>query len=95
MTTGITNDKVSITLMQISQVTTKGQVTIPADIRKLFGMTPHSKVSFIVKDNEVKIAPAKSVVAATAGIFKSDIQKGTIEEETIAVEEAIAEEAMM
>ncbi len=79
--------------MYTSNVTTKGQVTIPVDIRRMLGLIPRSKVSFIVKDNEVKITPAQSVVAATAGILKSNYPRYTIEEETAAAEEAIAEEA--
>ena len=35
------------------RVTTKGQVTIPQDIRKKMGITPHSEVDFIEEDGRV------------------------------------------
>lgn len=34
----------------ISTITSQGQVTIPIQIRKLFGLKPGKKVQFIVKD---------------------------------------------
>lgn len=34
-------------------ITTKGQVTIPLDIRKKMGFLPHTEVQFLVKGNKV------------------------------------------
>ncbi len=77
----------------VTSMTKKGQVTIPADIRKLLGLEPHDKVAFVVEDNQVRITAAISVAERTAGIFKSDQPMLSIEEETRAAEEAMAEEA--
>jgi AbrB family looped-hinge helix DNA binding protein len=41
------------------KVTTKGQVTIPQDIREKLGMLPGSEVEFMVRGNAVKIVRAK------------------------------------
>jgi len=35
------------------QITSKGQVTIPMDIRNQFGLLPHTEVEFVVKNNQV------------------------------------------
>ena len=44
------------------RITTKGQVTIPQDIRNRLGLLPHCEVEFDVVGNSVrirKIAPAR------------------------------------
>lgn len=76
-----------------SSITSKGQVTIPADIRRLLGVAPHDKIAFVIDADQVRIAPATSVVARTAGILGSDHPKGTPAEEAVAAELAMAEEA--
>lgn len=35
------------------KITTKGQVTIPQEIREEFGLLPHTEVEFRVRDGEV------------------------------------------
>ncbi len=37
------------------RITTKGQVTIPQDIRERMGLLPHTEVEFLVEGNAVKI----------------------------------------
>jgi len=39
----------------MSRVTTKGQVTIPAEIRKRYGLLPHSEVEIIEEGGKVVI----------------------------------------
>jgi AbrB family looped-hinge helix DNA binding protein len=41
------------------RVTTKGQVTIPMDIREKFGLVPGTDVEFLVDGNTVRIVPAQ------------------------------------
>jgi len=79
-------------LQHTSRLTTKGQVTIPAELRRLLGLRPHEKVAFLVEDDQVRLAPARSVVAQTASMLKSKQPRLSPEEEKIAAEEAIAEE---
>lgn len=76
-----------------SSVTSKGQVTIPAHIRRLLGLSMSDKVAFLVSEGKVQIAPVRSVVARTAGMLRSDIAALSPREERAAAEEAIAEEA--
>jgi AbrB family looped-hinge helix DNA binding protein len=40
------------------RVTSKGQVTIPADIRARFGFVPGTEVEFVVEDDTVKLVRA-------------------------------------
>jgi AbrB family looped-hinge helix DNA binding protein len=37
------------------RITTKGQVTIPRDVREKMGLLPHSEVEFVVEGNVVMI----------------------------------------
>jgi antitoxin PrlF len=53
-------------------ITSKGQVTIPAEIRDHLGIKPKDKVRFEVsKDGSVTVAPARSHVLASFGAVKS------------------------
>lgn len=50
-----------------STVSSKGQVTIPMEIREFLGVEPQSRVAFDVVDNEVRIRKVSSVVDALYG----------------------------
>ncbi len=80
-------------LQRTARITSKGQVTIPAEVRRILGVRPHEKVAFIVERNQVRLAPAQSVVARTAGMLKSSRPRLSSREEKIAAEETMAEEA--
>ncbi|MDP2726290.1 MAG: AbrB/MazE/SpoVT family DNA-binding domain-containing protein [Dehalococcoidia bacterium] len=75
-----------------ARITTKGQVTIPAEIRHLLGLAPHDRVAFLVEAGQVKIAPATSVVARTAGMLKGDEPMLSTQREKSEAEEAMAQE---
>ncbi|MDA8189441.1 MAG: AbrB/MazE/SpoVT family DNA-binding domain-containing protein [Dehalococcoidales bacterium] len=79
-------------LQRSARITRKGQVTIPAEVRHLLGVHPHENVTFIVDKNQVRIVPAKSVVAQTAGMLKSPRPCLSPEEEENVAEDAVAEE---
>ncbi len=78
----------------LASVTTKGQVTIPVEVRKLLGVSAHDKLAFIVEDDQVRLQRRGSVVARTAGALKSDAPPLTAEALRQAAEEAIAEGAL-
>lgn len=78
----------------LASVTTKGQVTIPVEGRKLLGVSAHDKLDFIVEDDQVRLQRRGSVVARTAGALKSDARPLTAEALRQAAEAAIAEEAL-
>ena len=48
------------------KITTKGQVTIPQDIRERMGLLPNTEVEFLVEGNAVKIRR----VAGPRGSFR-------------------------
>jgi len=45
----------------LSTVTTKGQVTIPVDIRSLFHIRPNDRVNFVVEGNKIILTPVKGL----------------------------------
>jgi len=50
-----------------SKVTTRGQVSIPSQIRKRFNIEPESRVDWIVEANVIKVVPLpKDPVKKTA-----------------------------
>ncbi len=55
----------------IMRLTRKGQVTIPAPIRKRLGVEPNEQVAFIVEeDGEIKLQPAKATLEAVYGMVE-------------------------
>jgi len=77
-----------------SKITTKGQVTISVEIRRLLGVTPHDEVAFVVEGEQVRIKRKGSIVARTAGALKGAQPGLTDEQLREAAELAIAEEAV-
>lgn len=65
------------------KITTKGQVTIPQEIRERLGLLPHTEVDFAVRDNEVVLTKAatarrgKRVVEHVKG--RGDVRMSTDE----------------
>ena len=94
MNTYPTYQEVSDMNEQLTIVTRKGQVTIPADIRRALGIKEGDKVAFGLEDDQVKLTRKGSVVEQTAGALKSDIPALSLREERDAAEQAIAEEAL-
>ncbi|MBI5559054.1 MAG: AbrB/MazE/SpoVT family DNA-binding domain-containing protein [Deltaproteobacteria bacterium] len=45
----------------ISTVTTKGQVTIPATIRKKYGIHPNDRVDFLIEGHRIILVPVKTL----------------------------------
>ena len=76
----------------LSTITSKGQVTIPVEVRQSLGLKIGDKVAFTIEDSGVRVRKTGSVVAATAGIFKSQQPAKTAEGLRDAAEEAIAGE---
>ncbi len=65
------------------KITTKGQVTIPQDIRERLGLLPHTEVEFEVRGNVVVVAKAttgrrgRRIVESLRG--RGDVPKTTDE----------------
>jgi len=54
----------------LATITAKGQVTIPAEIRKALGLKPKDKVAFVFNQGEVKIEPSSSTLRLGFGAVK-------------------------
>jgi antitoxin PrlF len=77
--------------MSIATVTTKGQITIPKEIRDYLKLETGSKVEFVIDENgDVKIVPLNVPVEALSGVLhRPGMKNATVEE----MEAAIAEGA--
>ena len=74
--------------MQASTLTSKGQVTIPAGVRKQLGLQPGDRVGFIVEGGEVRLVRKESCMEAAFGICKTDRSVSIEEMEKIVKESA-------
>jgi AbrB family looped-hinge helix DNA binding protein len=71
--------------MDTGHVTSKGQLVIPAQIRRRYGIKPGTKIRFIERDQEILIQPVtREYIMSVRGMLKSD---------TSATEELLAERA--
>ena len=68
--------------MHSSTVTTKGQITIPAIIRKQFGLQVGTKVSFVVENEKIIVQPVPDkiedgfgLVSCTRSVSLDDMEK--------------------
>ena len=91
---GTTTRKVAEMKEWYTVVTRKGQVTVPADIRKALGLEVGDRVAFVLQDGEARLTRQGSVVEQTAGILKSNRPPLSAEQLREAAEEAIAQEAV-
>ena len=73
----------------LSNVTTKGQVTIPAEIRARFHIKPNDRVDFFVDGEHIVITPVKTL-KQLRGVVASD-GSGNINIEREAAKASVAE----
>jgi AbrB family looped-hinge helix DNA binding protein len=52
------------------RITTKGQVTIPQDIRERLGLLPHSEVTFEIDGDSVRIRKARGATRGSAIVVR-------------------------
>ena len=72
--------------MRESTVTTKGQTTLPKDVRKVLGLQPGDKLRYILLDGEVRILRARPVLDLEGALKRSGQKPVTLDE----MDEAIA-----
>jgi antitoxin PrlF len=77
--------------MTIAKITSKGQVTIPLEVRQKLGLEAGSRIDFVLtSDGNVVIEPVHSSVKSLEGIFHRSGRKAVSLDE---MEKAIAVEA--
>ncbi len=54
----------------IASITQRGQVTIPAEVRRLLGAKPRGKVAFQIDDGEVRLAAVEFTLETAYGSVK-------------------------
>ncbi len=72
--------------MQESTVTTKGQTTLPRDVRAALGLVSGDRVRYVILDGEVRILKAHSVKQLQGMLARHGQEPLTLE----TMEEAIA-----
>ena len=77
----------------LATISSKGQVTIPAEVRHALSLKQGDKLSFQLTDQAIILRRTGSVVAATAGLLKGDYPTLSAEELRAAAETAMAQEA--
>ena len=71
----------------VSTITGKGQVTIPAEIRRSLGVAPSDKVAFVIDETgKVELRPTRYSVASLRGIVPALPGRETIDFEDIIAE---------
>lgn len=43
----------------VATITQRGQVTVPAEVRRMLGLKLRGKVAFVIHEGEVKLVPAR------------------------------------
>lgn len=70
------------TISEFATMTSKGQVTLPKTIRQVLGVDAGSRLSFILRDDEVVISRVGTdehtdpAIAAFLGLLERDISQG-------------------
>jgi AbrB family looped-hinge helix DNA binding protein len=60
--------------METAHVTSKGQLVIPARLRKKYGITSGTAIRFIERENEILLQPVTSeYIRSVRGMLKSKI----------------------
>jgi AbrB family looped-hinge helix DNA binding protein len=71
-----------------SSLSPKGQITLPLELRRRWGLKPKDRVAIQIEDDIVTIAPLRSPVEATYGVLSPLPRPLSVEEMTeIAAEE--------
>lgn len=73
-------------------MTSKGQITLPKDIRDRLGLRQGDRVRFIVEDDgRVRLLPAKRDISELVGILPKPKRSYSLEEIDEAMQKAVAE----
>ena len=59
--------------METAYVTSKGQLVVPAKLRRRYGIKPGTKVCFVERENEILFQPVtKEYIRSVCGMLKSE-----------------------
>jgi antitoxin PrlF len=79
--------------MPIATVTSKGQITIPIEVRERLGIRMGTRVEFVMRDDDVvEFVPATRSIRELGGALKDDRPPATLDEIDDAIAAHVAEE---
>jgi AbrB family looped-hinge helix DNA binding protein len=64
--------------MSTATITTKGQITIPADVRRRLGLESGDRVEFVEVEGGFAIKPANDDVRALKGLLRKPVKPVSI-----------------
>ncbi len=67
-------------MKQTSSVSSKGQITLPVEIRRRLGIKPRDRVAFSLEGDSVRVVPAGSRLAAGYGVVPALKEPLSLEE---------------
>jgi len=73
--------------MHTSTITSKGQVTIPAELRKTLGLMPGNRIAFRLEGDKLLLETVKDDITAAFGMLDAD-RHVSVEEMSDAVAKA-------
>jgi len=76
--------------MLVSNLTQKGQVTLPAKIRKQLALKTGDRIAFSLEGNRIIAVPVSNDISSIFGVIKSD-KSVSVEEMDAAIAEAASE----
>jgi antitoxin PrlF len=76
----------------LTRVTRKGQITVPIEIRRALGLREGDKVAVLLEDGRATLERRPSIVASTAGIFRTGRPPLSPEDEQEGFERGVAED---
>jgi len=81
-------------MQQIVSITSQGQITIPASIRRLLGLDKYSKAVVKTEDKKIVVEPVPDLLKM-GGFLKSKTAKNKSIQDIIKVEEQAVEKAVV
>ena len=69
--------------METAYITTKGQLVVPAKLRRKYGIKPGTRICFVERDHEIIFQPVtKEYIRSVCGMLKSEtsMTKALLEE---------------
>jgi len=78
--------------MSEAKMTSKGQITVPKDIRLKLGLKPGDRIRFLLEaDGRVRLMPAKRDISELVGVLPKPRRALSIEEMDEAIGRAVVE----
>jgi AbrB family looped-hinge helix DNA binding protein len=76
--------------MHTSTITSKGQVTIPAELRKTLGLMPGNRIAFRLEGDNILLEAVKDDITAAFGMLDADRYVSVEEMDQAAATKAVA-----